>query len=351
MGSTISIKSNRIFATKKEHKIPTWLFPVIYHRKRILIGLIVIVLFSGCFALCATWQEATGLHKTVLDFFDGIFGSESLETFKNLLNVSRNGAILKIGSNTINIMAVLSTVNRAFVNIGTCWLLVCWGISFFDMLMQNNNQMIAEQMIRKFLYLIIGLALVQNAMNIVFTLTNMGTEILISIAGTATDNPIDLGPLKQAIYTETTSGTGMFKVVVDAVSCLGYLVQLFIPYIFTLIVSLLVSVVCWSRFIEICLLATVSPVMFADVGDDRNGFMHTSAMRAMKYILSLALSGALIFVSLYISQQISISISGTENPDALNYLSMCYNQVILGVVRLGLCTKATTISKQLVGLA
>ena len=336
---------------RKERQIPTWLFPVIYHRKRILLILVGIVLLSGCFALCASWHDATGLHKTVLDFLEVIFGSESLNTFKQLLNVTRSGSVLRIGSNTIDIMTVLSTVNRIFVNIGTCWLLVCWGIGFFDMLMQNNNQMIAEQIIRKFLYLIIGLALVQNAMDIVFTLSNMGTQILTSIAGAASSGAINLDPLKQAIYDETTSGSGMFKTVVDAVSCLGYLVQLFIPYIFVLIVTLLVSVVCWSRFIEICLLATVSPVMFADVGDDRNGFMHTSAMRAIKYILSLALSGALIFVSLYISQQISLSISGTEDPSGINYLSMCYNQVILGIVRLGLCTKATTISKQLVGLA
>ena len=347
----------RLPAHQKERQIPQWLMPFLYNWKKILLFSIIACLLVGGIAFCATWQEdlANGdmgfAQKFVLKMFDSVFGVNDLDDSKALLQVTRNGYVLRVGSYTINIMNVLTTENRIFVNIGTCWLLVCWGASFYDMLMQNNNQMIVEQMIRKFIYLVIGLALVQNAMDIVFTLTNFGTEVLNGIAGAAAANTSNIDDVKQVIYEDMTSATGLLAFLVDFVTCVTYILEMFIPWLVSLVCSLLVSVVCWSRFVEICILATVSPVMFADIGDDRGGLMHTSAMKAIKNILALALSGALIFVSLYISGNIAASITAGSTITAGAYLDACYTQVILAIVRVGLCSKASSLSKQLVGLA
>lgn len=358
MEAAIRVNSyNRLPTQRKERQIPSWLMPLAYNWKKILLFSIIAALLIGGIAFCdragqgQEWRNATGLTGLVLNWLDSIFGASDLEGHIGLLKVTRSSNVLTVGNYTINIMGLLGTVNAIFVNIGTCWLLVLWGASFFDMLMQNNNQIILEQMIRKFVYLIIGLVLVENAMDIVFGATNFGTAVLETIADASNAAAPNLSDIKQAMYEEMTAGSGLLGFIVNAVTSIGYVLELFIPWVFSLICNLLVSVVCWSRFVEIAITATVSPVMFADVGDDRGGFAHTSAMRAIKQVLALALSGALIYVSLVITSQISASIMADFVLDDTSYLDSCYSMVIINIVRVGLASKASSLSKQLVGLA
>jgi hypothetical protein len=235
-------------------------------------------------------------------------------------------------------------------------------MGFFDMLMSNNQQMIMEQMIRKFIYLMIGIALVTNAFDIVMTITNIGSEILGIIfnkmsSSSSADIQTTIDNFKNTIYDEcntaaSTSGliSGLLAHVTDFMTAASYLLKLIIPWLFCKICNLLVKVTCWSRFIEICILAVISPVMFSDVSQDHGGFMHSSCARAIKNVLALALSGAMILVSLYICNYISLALVDPTT-GATDVISFAFNMVIVGIVRVGLVSKSSQLSKQMFGLA
>ena len=357
MEAVIGVRTyNRLPAHQKERRLPNWFLPVAYNWKKILFISVIMTLLIGGIAFCdragqgQAWRQAEGtMYAWPINAMDVIFGVDDLDGSSALLRITKHTTSVKVGDYNLSIMSALNTVNGIFVNIGTCWLLVCWCASFFDMLMQNNNQMIAEQMIRKFIYLVVGLALVQNAMVIVFALVNFGTEVLSAIAQTASNDTTLLDEVKNTMYEKMTEGEGIIGTLSNIVTWLGYFVELFVPWIICMICSVLLSVVCWTRAVEIFILSAVSPVMFADIGDDRNGLMHTSAMRAFKNMLALALSGALIYASLYISCQISASVMADSIGS--DYGSACWTQVVLAITRIGLCSKASTIAKQIVGLA
>jgi hypothetical protein len=343
--------------------MPAWAYPIVYHRRKIVFGVIFALFFFLFFSLAfCDYTEATGMLKGVLDDIDEIFGSDSLSSTKDLLKIIQSGTTIKIGSYDMSaVYQLMKSLSGIFMNIGTCLLLIYWMMGFFDMLMANNNQMIMEQMIRKFIYLMIGIALVTNAFDVVMTITNIGSEILDNVFNkmsntSSTDIQSIIVDVKNNIYDDCTTAAntsgliaGLAAKITDDMSIISYKLKFFIPWLFCKICNVLVSVACWSRFIEICIMAVISPVMFSDVTSEQGGFMRTTSARAIKTILSLALSGVLILISLYICNFIAMAlIDPTAGTSGIG--DFAFSMVIVGIVRVGLVSKASQLSKQMLGL-
>lgn len=312
-------------------------------------------------AFCATREDvegATGMVKTIYGMIDDIFDISAMDDLRNLLVVDFNGGTLKAGGITFHsLMPVISTMHRTFQNLGIMFLIIFFGVGVLESL--SFNQMYIEKMVRQFVFLCIGIVLVSKSMELVFGIGNIFSALIDQIVRNAAAGNVDMGSgimaLKQAIYDDchVSTGTGFKASIADSVSNLAasvsYVIQLFIPALISKLVNVVVSVVCWSRFIELVLMAVVSPLTVCDISSGAG--MNSSAIRGMKNVVALGLSGAIIMLSVYVCQQIQYGILSATVLDGVNFMSAVWKEIVVGIVEVGLVVKSSGIAKQVLGMS
>ena len=193
-------------------------------------------------------------------------------------------------------------------------------------------------------------------MDIVFLFTNLGSAIVDKIGVTISNNPISYDDLKQYIYDNTHSADDIgwghpvkktTALVSDFATSVGFALQLLIPWLFSKLAYIGVQFTCWTRFIEILLLAIYSPVSCADI--TKGHLEHSDAMKSVKNVIALSFSGATIFLVCWLCMQIQGQlIQGNIGKD---FLGATWNCVIISLVQFGMVTKANDITKQALGMA
>lgn len=353
---------------KKEHS--QFVYSLIYHRTEILIGIIgFIVIMSMIFAAyCAkTWEDFGGTETSpkvgnilglLVDYggwIDQILGASKATEYAGLLSITGSGTSFTIGGvpSLTGLSAVLTTVNNLFKIIGWGLALIFWGYSFAEMMMQSNGQLIVEQVIKKLLFLVVCYYVIDNSLTLCCEVVNAGTELTNAALGGINAVTVDgAAAFKEEVFNACWTEEGKiggiadFSGIITNINAIGYVIQLFIPWIITLICDLIIRVLCWSRAIEICILAAISPIMFMDLGSARE-LTHSSTARALKNLMSLAMQGALILISLSICQSI---MSGVLSDTALTFSDKVWKISLVAILQVGTIAKTQNVAKQALGI-
>ena len=336
-----------------------------YNRKRFLMLLCLIAGFvMWSMAYCDKYSDAGGFGSTIFSWIDTIFGAASLDDLKSMLNVSfSSSGSLSAGKYTFgsSLTTVISNANKVFVNVGTDFVLVIFLVSMTELL-AHADHISPSQIVYHFFMLVVGVALVKSAMDITFFICNCGSSIVnkITISSTSSGGYTDqVTALKDAIYSDlgydTVEDSGAVKQILNTLTStprqLSYIIQLFPAWICALAANVCISFTVWSRLIQILLFAVISPLTVCMIGSgDR--ILGGPAMRGIKNIIALSLSGPLIYLSVYICNELQMQIiSGvTDKLTASAYTASLPSLIIISIVKIGMVTKAASLAKQAIGL-
>lgn len=335
--------------------------PLIYYRRQILVSGMFAMLFCSMIAFCATEAEVnnvTGMVKTIYELLDDIFDISGMEDIKNLLIIDFSGNTLKAGGITFtNLTSVIRTMHKTFQNLGVIMLIIFFGVGILESF--SFQQMYVEKMVRQFIFLCIGIVLVSKSMELVFGIGNVFSALIQKIVNNANVSNVNMASelleLKKVIYDQcnVSTGTGLKASISDAVSnmatAVSYLIQLFIPSLIAKLSNVVVSVMCWSRFIELVIMAIVSPLTVCDISSGSG--MNSNAIRGVKNVLALALSGAVIMLAVFICQQIQFGILSANVLDSASFMSCIWKEIVVAIVQVGLVVKAPGIAKQVLGMS
>ena len=103
--------------------------------------------------------------------------------------------------------------------------------------------------------------------------------------------------IKDYIYAQTHQkaavGAGVFEKIGNAAGnfgrAAGFYLQMFLPWVMMKAVGVVINITCWSRAIEILVLASFSPLAFADIMDPSN-VSSSAGMRFIKNFFALSLT-------------------------------------------------------------
>ena len=341
------------------------LYPLLYYKKRILSCLFATILIGWMVVYCDVTQAqidaASGLAGVIFAWIDEIFGVASLDEAKSLLNITfQNGTIVAGGYTFTSLATVLTKASTVFKNLGVMMLFAFFGINFMEGV-TIHTQMIAEQIIRRFVFLIIGLILIGNALDLTFGIANIFTvvsEKMLSSPSMAQDVDSQVFALKQSMYVDMgldeASTVPIVGGIIDAMkpytAPLKYVLEMLIPYLLSKLANVIVSVVCWTRFVQILIMGVVCPVTLCDFGDHPS---QSAAMRGAKNIVALGLSGPLILLSMFICREIQLQImtSATASLTASSYIGAIWSMSVIAIVQISLVTRSSSLAKQALGMA
>lgn len=335
--------------------------PVLYYRRQLLAFVLCSMLAVGMAAFCATEVDvngATGMVKTIYGLIDDIFDISRMQDISDLLIIDFSGSTLKAGGITFtSLTSVIRTMHKTFQNLGVMMLIIFFGVGVLESI--SFQQMYLEKMVRQFIFLCIGIVLVSKSMDLVYGIGNVFSALIQKIVNNASVSNASMSSgimtLKKAIYDDcnVSTGSGLKAAITDAVSnmatSVSYLIQLFIPSLIAKLSNIVVSVMCWSRFIELTIMAVVSPLTVCDISTGSG--MNSNAVRGMKNVMALALSGAIIMLAVFICQQIQYGILSANVLDGVNFMSCVWKEIVVAIVEVGLVVKAPGIARQVLGMA
>ena len=345
----------RLRPQKKQWDPPKWMYPILYNKGKILAAILAIFmlfsLFSFGFAIepeYGNFNLGTGLDTMI----KGIFASDG--GLAEWVIVDDNLELMKFKSdaNRVDIHAQYVTpIYNVFASVGLVIALMFWGMGYLDMVINANGQQFLESIVRKFVLLIIGIVVVTNAKTIVCGVLDIVNAIYTAAMGGAAVGQQDyaianaIGRLIKKELNEAKTFLGMLGV------SLGYVVQFLLPWAISIVAGLGVKVFALARYLEICIVAAVSPVMFSDISNSHGGFTHSASFRAIKHVIALALQGVVILVGLKLCSAVSASIIGsTDVTNSANFLDIGFGMVAVGLAQLGITAKSQQIARQLIGL-
>ena len=334
---------------------------IIFYGRYWLAGAAIIGLAWTLMAFCATEADvegAEGLTKQIFSMIDDMFGSGSLDETERLLIIDFSGHSLRAGGYSLSNMATaVKLLYKTMQNLGVILLIIFFGVGLMEDI--SFNQVYAEKMVKKFMIFLVGVVLIGKSMDLVYGIANVGSALVQKIVDTASSSPearTELLDLKLSIYEmcNQDSGDGITSSVKDALhnipAQLSFLVQLLIPWIVAKICNVIVSVVCWSRFLELTVMAILSPVMLSDVSGGHG--MSGNAMRGVKNVIAISLSGAIIMLSLYLGHEIQVAVMGAyaSGVDETNLMTAVWSEIAVSVVQTGMVMRSNSLAKQALGM-
>ena len=334
--------------------------PFLYYRRQILFLVLFCVLLGSMAAFCATEEDvnsAKGMVKNIYGLIDDIFDISGMEDLEDLLVIDFDRGTLKAGGITFtSLSTVITTMYKTFQNLGVMLLLIFFGVGVLQSI--SFQQMYIEKLVRQFIFLCIGIVVMSKSMNLVFGIGNVFSALIQKIVSNANVSYADMKSqilnLKMAIYDDchVSTGTGIRAALADTVSnmasSVSYIIQLFIPSLIAKLSNVVVSVMCWSRFIELTIMAVVSPLSVCDISSGAGA--GSNAVRGIKNVMALALAGAVIMLAVFICQQIQFGILSANVMDKSNFMTCIWKEIVVAVVEVGLVVKAPGLSKQILGM-
>ena len=288
-----------------------------YWKKIAIIAVIALTVITGmAFADPAAGVRAIEdgtkfdpMLKMVFGWVDAIAGPEIIEKAGDLLSVYYDGTEIHVGPYS---SAGAGAIIDAAFSISCALALVVLCISFFiDLAMTKVETVTEETVFRKLFMFIVGMILITSSLNLCLTIANVGTSVTNAIIDKMT-NPgtgavtSGLEEIKQIMYAESHT-TEMLKEAGTHVAWyedlgnragdlgakFGFVVQLIFPYLATKLAWVIISVVCFSRAIELFLMAGFAPLAFMDSNAIDN-FTTSPGWRFVKNIIAISIQGAII---------------------------------------------------------
>ena len=346
-----------------------------YYRRRIVVMVVGLVAVSLVFCSAAFAKDATEPSKLLykaLDMVDDITDTKELEDINELVAVRFGDTDMKVGGVTIRgLNGTLSAINNICQNIAVLIAVITFCIGYASAMAQGQNYL--EIMAKRFLGLVVCLALIANAMTICFFLANIGTGLAEAVMDYAKldssegDYAERVQEIKDAMYAECTKepvelegwhpvkqGLENFSTKMDnhLVTPFSYILAFLFPWLIQKAVWVIVKFICWGRAVEIIILACLSPLAMCNIANG-HGMGNGNAERFLRQFGAVCIQGAIILVTLYICSQLQVSVfaaslvEGTD-PDTLG--NTCWNMVAISLVMAGLSSRSQGIAQKLMAL-
>ena len=337
----------RLPARKKQWDPPKWMYPIIYNKWKILIG----ALFAALL-FCAFGFAHAELLFSLDSMIEGVFSAVSPDQYKDWFLITSDFNMAEFSTTTVSSF-VKSICNNVFKPIGTALVIIYWGIGFFDML-TSSNQVVLEQMVKKLIILVIGIAVVTKADLIVGGCLDITTGIWTSVSGIINTGGGDPASLAESFILFIGDEMGKQSNMLGQIAVgIGYLVQLLLPWLVSLVAGLGLKWFAISRYLEICVLGATAPLMFSDISNSHGGFAHSGAFRGIKQIFAVCLQGLIILMCIFFCGLIMSSYVASYHATSASlgeFSKTAYVCVAITAAQLGIAAKSQQISRQLVGL-
>lgn len=335
----------------------------------ILLAVTTFLCVSFAFAIPDPFSEKHIMSGLINDWIDDMFTGQTIGDIKNLLYIDfdtiKDGSVViagnvgktgtSSGGMTINV-SVIPSLYKIFQNLGIMVMIMYFGAGLLEDL--SFNQMYTEKLVKKFVFLVIGVVLISKSMDLVYGIANIGSSVVLKAYNLVTKTGINTPALDDVkaeiwadIYTVDPDEGNIKKLLhnmADLGVQIGYVTQMFIPWVINKLCWVLLQVVCWSRFIELTLMAIVSPIALSDISKGDVNTSNTS--RAIKNVIALSMSGSIILLAVIIGSSIQASIFA-DAVTSNTFGSLCWEQVIVGIVQVGVCFRASDITKMALGIA
>lgn len=326
-----------------------------FYKKGIItaiFGYFILMFVLAAFTGFCSYTQGSGLVGFIQNWIIDIFGGDVISDVRGLTYIEFNSSTntFTVGGVVINTLgSLISSIYNVFKNLGYMLLIAYLLIGLMEDI--SFNQLYMEKMVKKIMFFCVGLALISKSMDLIYFIANIGSGFVNKVSTVAIQNMPNYDSLCQEIYDKCTTAESASGIkdkllfsIADFTNQVGYILQLFIPWLISKIAYIIVQFTCWSRFLEVLIIAIISPISFADISKGSGD--RSNAMRAVKNVIALSLSGAMILLICIICNQIQGSLITTAD-----FGTSIWNCVLISVVQMGLVHRANDIVKQGLGMA
>lgn len=334
-----------------------------YYYRLIIICLILAsgLIFSRAYALTdEQYEDSNGITQYAYRLVDDVVGQDSVEEAMEAVTVAFDDAGVTMGGVTISgVGDVLGKINDIALVLGVIFVGMTFLISLLNM---REQDIVEEEVFKRMVFLGIGIVMCVYAKPICMALANVGSGVAQLVAGVMPESTTEdiAGTIKDYMYEQThmeAAGSGWFEQLKTGAGNIGrgigFVLQLWIPSLIMKIANIIVNVICWSRAIEILILAAFSPLAFADIIEPNN-LSSSPGIRFIKNFFALSLSGAFIVTIMIMCQSISsslLALPAEETADEMaGFADITWRLVTVGIAEVGLVMKANSLAKAVLGL-
>lgn len=310
-------------------------------------------------------SEKDALLRHSFDMIDEIAGPKIVEKAGELLSVSYDGNEIYVGPYSSAgaglIMDTIFSVSEIIAMIGLC-------VAFLsDLALMRTSEVSEENVIRKLFMFVVGMLFVAYSMKLCLWIANIGTGMADIVIEKMTNG--ETGSLIQGVEAvkanmweechtnEVLEASGMHiawyekmgNSVGDLGTKMGFILQLIFPYLAVQLAWVIISVVCFSRAIELFIISAFAPLAFMDSNVFDN-FASTPAWRFCKNVLAIAIQGAVIAGVLAIgSSFIGAVVNGTSSTPG-EFVEQAVQIVMIVFAEVSLVTRSQGIAKAVVNI-
>lgn len=279
------------------------------------------------------------MGDVVRSMFNEIFGGGLFEGVKNSL-------IINPESKYSDVWSFIDIVYNNFMVPIALGVMIIWFLVAFIQKSATEN-VTFESLFLAFTKLIVAKFLIENGLDIFAMLWSFGISSINALSNlglneTGSGAYIINEATRTAIWKELT-GKNNLNTDPGFWQSIGALFQLFVPWIVTWALKIIVSFICYSRLIEMFLRMMAAPIALSDFMTEG---LHGSGWKYLKSFFAIALQGVLIYLIAVIFSKLMGSIFTNQT----GFMEVVTSYLIFGFSACALMFKSLSLSKELMGV-
>lgn len=239
------------------------------------------------------------------------------------------------------ILDAISSLHSLMIPIGVYLMFIYFIISMEELMASETFTW--QQLCKKMIMLLVAKFLMEHGFELMELLFSVGMSIVAQLNNAMVGGEIpalafDANELING-FREELGMTGLLKTLADIIM----FVYLLIPWLLSWLMRMAVSVICYSRVIEIYVRAVMAPIALSDF---YHGGLQSSGWKFLKNFLAVSLQGATILI---ISVIFSLMISAITTVDAGHMMTFIGSYLAFYGASIMLMFKSLPLTKELVG--
>lgn len=274
-----------------------------------------------------------------LDICSGA-NSSSIESIKEIILFSPSAATssstgktsTKAGQDEVWIAA--EGLYDTFKSLGFMFCCLYFLIDLIDK--TTKEQLNPEHFMRQFIKLLVAILIIENGLTLIGYFFDLTSGLIDSIGSNTNTQSIDFTML-DAVAEYANQKNWILGTLVG----IGEMTTLLVPSIASLIAKAIITIQCWSRFIEISIRVVFAPIGMADMFSDG---LHGTGFRYLKKLLSVLLQGVMIIAIVALCQKIQAAMSVSSS------VFFQVSQIVVAFTEVGLIKKSQVFANDLLGV-
>lgn len=220
------------------------------------------------------------LIQWINDNFDGINGE--LSSIVDLLTLSPKDFNSTIWNTMINIF-------NAILPVALTILSILFAITLIEKMMRVDMNVDFDTIFKIILYFVIAKVVMSNCFNILEIILSTNKVLLdkVNLSVTVSENSTLSEQLIEYVKNDISG----------SINRLGFYMQYMVPALLLKILSLIVSVIVYGRFIQLFTLTALAPLPIACIGNEKTRHI---TLRFVQEYIAVCLQGLVILIAVYI---------------------------------------------------